>query len=282
MSLRPVCRCRSQSFLLETWFRLKEVLASAAAKVGRAFSVVLWVACAGFLSDCSSFSGDGASFSQEQHAGGEGFLAASDTTELARAKSVASPTPGNTGYKVGPQDVLDITVFKAPDLSKSVQIAEVGTINVPLVGEVFVAGKTAAEVEHDLEAKLGAKYLKSPQVTIFVKEYNSQRVTVEGAVKKPVVYPIHGRNSLLESIAMAEGLDRETASSSVVIFRTTNGVRSATRFDIDDIRSGRSEDPQVQQRDIIVVEDSTAKTAFQTFTKVAPVFAPLVYLALLL
>lgn len=245
--------------------------------------MALWVACTGFLSGCSSFSGDSASLSQEQHASGEGSPATSDRIEPARAADkYASTTPGNSGYKIGPQDVLDITVFKAPDLSKSVQVAETGTINLPLVGEVRAAGKTAAEVERDLEAKLGAKYLKSPQVTVFVKEYNSQRVTVEGAVKKPGVYPIHGRNLLLESIAMAEGLDRETASSSVVVFRTTDGVRSAPRFDIDDIRSGKSEDPQVQQGDIIMVEESTAKTAFQTFTKVAPVFTPLVYLAPLL
>jgi polysaccharide export outer membrane protein len=259
-------------------------LTPAAAKVIRALGVALWVACTGFLSGCSSFSGDSASLSQEQRASGEGSPATSDRTELARAadKYGAFATPGNSGYKIGPQDVLDITVFKALDLAKTVQVAEAGTINLPLVGEVRAAGKTAAEVERDLEAKLGAKYLKSPQVTVFVKEYNSQRVTVEGAVKKPGVYPIHGRNLLLESIAMAEGLDRETASSSVVVFRTTNGVRSVPRFDIDDIRSGKSEDPQVQQGDIIVVEESTAKTAFQTFTKAAPVFTPLVYLAPLL
>src|SRR3984893_14599079 len=263
---------------------LREVLAPAAARVARAFGMALWVACAGFLSGCSSFSGNGVSFSQEQHAGSEGSLVASERIELARAadKYVASATPGNAGYMVGPQDVLDITVFKAPDLSKTVQVAEVGTINLPLVGKVGAAGKTAADLERDLEAKLGAKYLKSPQVTVFVKEYNSQRITVEGAVKKPGVYPIHGRNLLLESIAMAEGLDRETASSRVVVFRTTNGVRSVPRFDIDDIRSGKTEDPQVQQGDIIVVEESTAKTAFQTFTKAAPVFTPLVYLAPLL
>src|SRR3984893_16636037 len=225
-----------------------QALAPAATKVTRAFGVAFWVACTGFLSGCSTFSGDSASLSQDQHVSDEGSPATSDKIEHARAaEKAASATPGNSSYKIGPQDVLDITVFKAPDLAKTVQVDEAGTVNLPLVGEVRAAGKTAAEVERDLEAKLGAKYLKSPQVTVFVKEYNSQRVTVEGAVKKPGVYPIHGRNQLLESIAMAEGLDRETASSSVVVFRTTNGVRSARRFDIDDIRSGKSEGPQVKQ-----------------------------------
>jgi polysaccharide biosynthesis/export protein len=259
---------------------LREVLAPGAARVGRAFGMTLCVACAGFLSGCSSFSGNGVSFSQEQHAGSEGSLVASERIELARAadKYVASATPGNAGYRVGPQDVLDITVFKAPDLSKTVQVAEVGTINLPLVGKVGAAGKTAADLERDLEAKLGAKYLKSPQVTVFVKEYNSQRVTVEGAVKKPGVYPIRGHDTLMGLIAMAEGLDRETASSNVVVFRTTDGVRTATRFDINDIRGGSSEDPLVQAGDVIVVDDSMTKSVFQNFIKLLPLAIPLAFI----
>lgn len=257
---------------------------SAGARAGRALGLTLWVACTECLSGCSNLLPDASSVSEERPATTERSATARESAELARAAGqyIATSSPREVGYKIGPQDVLEISVFKAPELSKTAQVAEAGTINLPLVGDVSAAGRTAAELERELEAKLGAKYLKSPQVTVYVKEFNSQRVTVEGAVKKPGVYPIHGRNSLLESIAMAEGLDRQTASSSVVVFRTTNGVRSATRFDIDDIRSGRSDDPQVQQGDIIVVEDSTAKTAFQTFTNVAPVFTPLVYLALLL
>ena len=70
-------------------------------------------------------------------------------------------------------DVLDISVFQVPELTKSVQVADTGTINLPLIGEVVVAGKTAQQVERDLTTKLGAKYLQNPQVTVYVKEYNS-------------------------------------------------------------------------------------------------------------
>ncbi|MGJ0533704.1 polysaccharide biosynthesis/export family protein [Methylocystis sp.] len=243
-----------------------------AAGVGRVIGVALWVACVGFLSGCNSYLGDEGNPPPEKRAGRDVSSGAGDRAELERAadKYLAPATPGNAAYRIGPQDVLDITVFKAPDLSKTVQVAEVGTINLPLVGNVAAAGKTAAEVEHDLEAKLGAKYLKSPQVTVFVKEYNSQRVTVEGAVKRPGVYPIRGHDTLMQSIAKAEGLDRESASSNVVVFRTTNGVRSAMRFDINDIRSGNSEDPPIQAGDVIVVDDSMAKSAFQSFVKVLP------------
>ena len=86
--------------------------------------------------------------------------------------------PTTSGYKIGAMDVLDISVFQVPELTKSVQVADTGTINLPLLGEVEVAGRTAQQVERDLTTKLGAKYLQNPQVTVFVKEYNSHQVTI--------------------------------------------------------------------------------------------------------
>ena len=158
----------------------------------------------------------------------------------------ASATPGNSAYKIGPQDVLDVSVFKVPELSKSVQVADSGSINLPLVGEVPAAGLTAQEVERDLTKRLGAKYLQSPQVTVFVKEYNSQRVTIEGAVKKPGVYPVRGKTSLLQSIAMAEGLDA-AAQDEIVVFRQINGKRVAGKFDVAAIRDGQCRGPRHPQ-----------------------------------
>ncbi|HVX35738.1 MAG TPA: polysaccharide biosynthesis/export family protein, partial [Hyphomicrobium sp.] len=114
--------------------------------------------------------------------------------------------PDSTAYKIGPFDVLDITVFRVPELSKTVQVAAMGTINLPLVGEVPAAGQTAQSVERDLTKRLGAKFLQSPQVNVNIREYNSQRVTIDGAVKKPGVYPIRGGTTLLQLIATAEGL----------------------------------------------------------------------------
>jgi polysaccharide biosynthesis/export protein len=232
----------------------------------------LLVACAGFLGSCSNSFSDTTNSLHERGAVGNGSVSVPDKTELTRAadKYMASSTPGNSGYRIGPQDVLEISVFQVPDLSKTVQVAEAGTINFPLVGEVVVAGKTAAEIEHDLEAKLGAKYIKSPHATVYVKEYNSQRVTIEGAVKKPGIYSLRGHDTLLRLIAIAEGLDRDTASSDVVIFHTAGGVRTAARYDINDIRNGKSEDPEVQGGDVILVDDSTAKSAFSTFVRLLP------------
>lgn len=188
----------------------------------------------------------------------------------AATQLTASSKPGTTAYKIGPLDVLEVSVFKVPDLSKTVQVADSGTINLPLVGEVPAAGLTAQEVERDLTKKLGSKYLQNPQVTVFVKEYNSQRVTVEGAVRKPGVYPIRGSSTLLQMIATAEGVT-ELADNDVAVFREVNGKRMAAKFNLSDIRSGQTPDPPLQQGDTVIISTSALAAAYQNLLKALPI-----------
>lgn len=188
----------------------------------------------------------------------------------AAAALTASSVPGNQAYKIGPLDVLEVSVFKVPELSKTVQVADSGTINLPLVGEVPAVGSTAQEIERDLTKRLGAKYLQSPQVTVYVKEFNSQRVTIEGAIKKPGVLPYRGNATLLQMIAQAEGLT-ETSDSTVVIFRKIDGKRSGARFDVDAIREGTADDPSVKPGDVIVAGKSALKEGFSNLMKAMPV-----------
>jgi polysaccharide biosynthesis/export protein len=200
---------------------------------------------------------------------------ASNPSALAQAadKYVAVGTPGNNAYKIGPADVLDVSVFKVPDLSKTVQVADDGTISYPLIGQIPAGGKTAHQVEHDLAEKLGAKYVRSPDVTVVVREYNSQRVTVDGSIKKPGVYTLKGRTTLVQILAMAEGVNQDVASGDVVIFRRIDGKRYAGRFDVGAINEGKTEDPELQPGDVIQVDTSGTKVAFQTFLKALPLAA---------
>lgn len=178
--------------------------------------------------------------------------------------------PSSGAYKIGPYDVLDVSVFKVAELSKTVQSSEAGTINLPLIGEMQAGGRTAREVERELTGTLGAKYLQNPQITVFVKEYNSQRVTIEGAVKKPGVFPIQGRMTLLQAIATAQGLG-EFADSTVVVFRQQQGKRSAAHFDVSSIRDGSSDDPELAAGDVVVAGKSALKEGFATIIKAAPI-----------
>lgn len=209
---------------------------------------------------------DAATASLERGARDRQTSSASD----AAAALTAVAQPGNAAYKIGPFDMLDISVFKVPELSKIVQVSDAGTINLPLVGEMVAGGRTAREVEVELTKALGSKYLQKPQVTVLVKEYNSQRVTMEGAVKKPGVFPIQGRLSLLQAIATAEGL-AENSDSTVVIFREQGGKRTAARFDISEVRSGAANDPPLQAGDVVVAGSSQIKETFTNIMKALPI-----------
>jgi len=206
---------------------------------------------------------------------GTGFVATESNVHSAAAsqaadKLTAVATPGSNGYEIGPLDVLDVSVFKVPDLTKTVQVADDGTINFPLVGDMKAAGKTVRELERDLTQKLDAKYLKSPQVTIFVRENNSQRVTVEGSVKTSGVFPLKGRTSLMQILAISGGVNTDTASGDVVVFRMIEGRRSAAKFDVEAIQAGKADDPQLLSGDVIVVDTSATKVALGNIMKVLP------------
>src|SRR5262249_176574 len=231
---------------------------------------VMVVICAGGLGGC----GGSSNFSHLENNGSfTPTPAAEHSAALAKAadKFVSSATPGNSAYKIGPLDVLDVQVFQVPDLTRSVQVADTGIINYPLVGEVQAAGRTAHQLELDLAKKLAAKYLQSPQVTVFIKEYNSQRVTVEGSVKHTGVFPLKGQTTLIQALAQAGDGDINIASGDIVIFRTINGKRSAARFDFEAMTTGKSQDPELQPGDVIVVDTSPSKVALQNFLKILPV-----------
>jgi polysaccharide export outer membrane protein len=173
-------------------------------------------------------------------------------------------------YKIGYADVLDISVFKVPELARTVEVDMSGTINLPLLGDVSVAGKSVRDVERELAKKLEGKYLQAPQVTVSIKEFNSQRVTVEGAVKKPGVHALKGRTTLLQIIAMSGGVETDISDSTVVVFRNVDAQRHTTKFDLDSIRSGQAPDPLILPGDVVIAGTSAIKTAWSEIMKGLP------------
>lgn len=183
----------------------------------------------------------------------------------------AVSTPGSDGYRVGPLDVLNITVFKVDDLTKTVQVSESGSFAFPLVGDIPAAGRTVSEIERDLAAKLGGNYLRNPQVTVLVKEYNSHRITVDGAVNKPGVFPMQGPMSLLQSIAMAGGM-QEVAEGTILVFRRVDGKTAVAKFSVADLRSQKASDPDLQAGDIVTVPSSDLKIGMRYIFQSVPLF----------
>jgi polysaccharide export outer membrane protein len=170
---------------------------------------------------------------------------------------------GVSDYRMGPLDLLEISVFQVDDLNRTVRINSSGQISLPLIGAIQAGGRTIPELETAIATRLQDSFLQDPQVTVFVKEFSSQRVTVEGAVKQPGIYPITGRTTLLQALALARGFEQLAEERNVVVFRTIEGKRMAAVFDIRAIRAGELEDPQVYGDDIVVVDRSGPRSALK-------------------
>ena len=174
-------------------------------------------------------------------------------------------------YLIGPLDTLEISVFQASDLGGTVVVDSQGQISLPLIGTVPASGKSTRQLSTDIAAKLREKYMQAPQVTVLVKESISRQVTVEGAVAQPGMYPIAGRTTLLQVIALARGVDRYANERQVAIFRTVDSRRAVAVFDLRAIRQGKSEDPEVYGNDVVVIERSSGKSLLHDIAGVTPI-----------
>lgn len=134
-------------------------------------------------------------------------------------QSLATPaTDSEQGeYRIGSHDLLEINVFEAPDLNRSLRVSAGGEISMPLLGAVQSSGLTARELEGTLEVRL-RQYMKDPHVGVFVTTVESHPVSVVGAVKKPGVFQIRGTKTVLEMLSMAEGLS-DDAGDEVLVMR---------------------------------------------------------------
>lgn len=121
-------------------------------------------------------------------------------------------------YRIGPEDLLEISIFEAPEMNRTLRVSASGEISLPLLGAVHSAGLTPRELEVVLQELLRRSYVKDPHVGVFVREMQSHPVSVFGAVKKPGVYQIRGVKTLVEVLSMAEGL-AEDAGDSVLVMR---------------------------------------------------------------
>lgn len=142
-------------------------------------------------------------------------------------------------YKIGPKDLLEISVFGLDEMSKIVRrVSEDGKITLPLLEEVEVEGLTSTELEEKLATLLEKKYLQNPQISVFILEYQSKRVSVLGAVQNPGPYELLGRQTLLQLISEAGGLTPEVGDEIIVIREHQDATSTTLRIPIDDLIGG--------------------------------------------
>jgi polysaccharide export outer membrane protein len=156
--------------------------------------------------------------------------------QLNQALAVGTPSGEQTEYRIGAHDLLEINVFEAPDLNRSLRVSASGEISMPLLGAIQSTGLTARELEGVIEIKL-RQYMKDPHVGVFVTTVESHPVSVVGAVKKPGVFQIRGTKTVLEMLSMAEGL-ADDAGDQVLVMRG-----AGLQFGSDSTRDTTSTNP---------------------------------------
>ena len=210
-----------------------------------------------------------------------------ESTNVPLVQNAPMPMPsqmdmsaGVRPYFIGPFDTLSIDVFGIEDLDREeVQIDASGRLSFPLIGVVEAAGKTPAELAAMIEQGLRGKYVRNPQVTVNLKETVSQVITVDGSVMQPGLYPAIGRMTLIRAVATAGGLSEFADLQDVVVFRTLDGQRMAGLYNLEAIRTGVYDDPELFANDVVIVGNSESRRLFSEALQVAPLFtSPLLIL----
>lgn len=194
------------------------------------------------------------------------------------------PPPRTKGGQIQPiskGDEMEVVFFGIKKLDRTVRVSATGMISMPLIGSIQAEGKTVRELEVDLERAYGRSYLQNPQISINVKEALGQRVTVNGEVKRPGIYPIGPRASLMRALALAKGFTELGDPSKVYVFRTINGEKYVAHYDVDRIQNGRQRDPRIYGNDVVVTFSSTAKVAVQNLKDILGIARNATSLALL-
>jgi polysaccharide export outer membrane protein len=158
-----------------------------------------------------------------------------------------------TAFQIGPEDLLDISVWKNVELSRMVPVRPDGMVSLPLVNDIKAAGLTPSELRDQITSKL-AEYIPAPEVSVMVREVHSRKVTVTGAVKTPGRYELRSPMTVLEVIALGGGLTDFASRDKIVIIRYVNGQTTRIPFNYRKIADGAGQDNFfLRPGDIVVV-----------------------------
>jgi polysaccharide export outer membrane protein len=178
---------------------------------------------------------------------------AKDAPAPAAPASKPNDPPAADGFRIGPEDVLDVQVWKNPELSRVVPVRPDGMISLPLVNDIRAAGLTPAELRQQVTQRL-SEYVPSPEVSVIVREVHSVKVAVLGAVKMPGHYEVNSSATVLELIARAQGLTDFADRGRIVVLRQSGGTTKRIPFNYRKVAEGTEQDNFfVQPGDIIVV-----------------------------
>jgi polysaccharide biosynthesis/export protein len=192
----------------------------------------------------------GAASAQEKPDSNQPVPSASGSGTGAAHKAATS----DPNYVIGGQDVLDISVWKEAELTRTVPVRPDGKISLPLLNDVQAAGLTPTQLAEQITGSL-KKYVTDPQVTVIVSQINSQRIYILGEVTRAGAYPLLPNMTLLQGLSSAGGFTQFANLKKIYMFRMENGKQVKYPFNYKDVISGKATDENVVLRagDTIVV-----------------------------
>jgi protein involved in polysaccharide export with SLBB domain len=163
---------------------------------------------------------------------------------------------GEDDTTLGPGDVFEVSVYGEKELSGKYKVAKDGSIDFPLIGRVVVAGKEPTAVSDDISKQLReGQILRNPQVSVFVTEYASKRVSVVGAVSKPGTFPMSSGLTVVQAISLAGGFTSLASRNDTLVTRRDNQKTERFRVPVERVTEGRADDFALQAGDIIYVPE---------------------------
>lgn len=189
------------------------------------------------------------------------LLAQSPSTEVANGRP-SSDAPGGAGmkahdasYVIGNDDHLSISVWKEPELTKTIPVRSDGKISLPLVGEIQAAGQTPLQLEHEIADRLH-NYMTVPEVTVIVEQINSKKFNILGEINRPGEFPLTLSTTVMDAISMAGGFKEFAKTKGVYILRQNpDGTETRLNFNYKDFIKGKNaaQNVKIEPRDTIIV-----------------------------
>lgn len=168
--------------------------------------------------------------------------------------SLAKPASENPNYVIGPQDVLDINVWKEPELSRTIPVRPDGKISLPLINDIQAAGLTPLQLAAEVKSSLD-KFVTNPQITVIVSQINSQRIYLLGEVGKPGAFPMIPDMTVLQALSNAGGISQFAKAKKIYVLRDENGKQQKLFFNYKEVIAGQRTEQNIALKpgDTIVV-----------------------------
>lgn len=172
------------------------------------------------------------------------------------SSSTLDSAPAASSTSLGPGDLVEIRVFEEKELSDVWRLSSEGLIDYPLCGKISLLGLDQTAAAEKIRKCLEAGFIKRPQVSVVVREYNSKKIFVIGEVNKPGTFPFEDNMTIIQAVTLAGGFTKLAAQNSTSVTRIVDGQEKKIRVPVQEIGTGREKNFPLLPGDIVFVPES--------------------------